>query len=89
MRLVRGLWIAQARAAGVPLTCRRCLDPIDLTLSGLHPMGLTVGHVLAVRDGGTDAPDNLAPEHRSCNLGGRQAPRVRATIARPPHRRID
>lgn len=88
MRLVRGLMIAQARAGG-GLTCRRCGDPIDHTLSGLHPLGLTVGHVLAVRDGGTDAWDNLAPEHRSCNLAGRQAPRHRALIARPPHRRID
>jgi 5-methylcytosine-specific restriction endonuclease McrA len=47
--------------------CRRCGKAIDLRLSGLHPDGLTIGHVIAVDDGGSDADDNLAPEHRRCN----------------------
>lgn len=63
--------------------CRRCGKPIDLTLSGRHPMGLTLGHIVAVADGGSDRDDNLAPEHHTCNLGsGDAAPRAR--LATPP-----
>lgn len=55
-------------------TCRRCLATIDRSLSGLHPLGPTIGHVIALADGGTDHLENLRPEHRSCNLrAGRRA----------------
>lgn len=65
--------------------CGRCSEPIDLELSGLHPRGLTLGHIVpASRPGGSDDPGNLRPEHRSCNLaaGARCTP-PRATIAKP------
>lgn len=64
--------------------CGRCRGSIDLSLSGLHPRGLTIGHIVPVAAGGTDDLANLQPEHRACNLAG--APRLlqpRATIARP------
>lgn len=64
--------------------CGRCQGSIDLRLSGLHPLGLTVGHIIPKSKGGTDALANLQPEHRCCNLAG--GPRLtppRATIARP------
>ena len=74
--------------------CWRCGGPIDLALSGLNPDGVTLGHRVPVIAGGTDAPDNLAPEHRRCNLAGypvttrppdrRDLPRAR--IARPLRR---
>lgn len=64
--------------------CGRCRGSIDLTLSGLHPLGLTVGHIIPLSRGGTDADDNLQPEHRRCNLvGGARLTPPRATIARP------
>jgi 5-methylcytosine-specific restriction endonuclease McrA len=62
--------------------CRRCGKPIDLTLSGRHPMGLTLGHIVAVAEGGSDELANLAPEHHRCNLGaGDVAPRARVAIS--------
>lgn len=56
--------------------CGRCLRWIDPTLSGLHPLGGTIGHVRPLADGGTDHLENLRPEHRTCNLsaGRRDAP---------------
>ena len=67
--------------------CRRCSKPIDLGLSGLHPDGLTVGHIIPQDVGGSDADDNLAPEHRRCNLaaGARRDP-PRAILATPIRR---
>jgi hypothetical protein len=56
--------------------CGRCLAPIDRRLSGLHPLGATIGHRIALADGGTDHLENLRPEHRICNLraGRRDVP---------------
>ena len=64
--------------------CARCGHVIDPTLSGLHPDGATVGHVLPVSRGGDDSYENLQLEHRRCNLaaGARVAPPA-ATIAEP------
>lgn len=64
--------------------CARCGRPIDLSLSGLHPQGLTLGHAIPLARGGTDAIGNLRPEHRACNLaaGARLDP-PRATLAKP------
>jgi 5-methylcytosine-specific restriction endonuclease McrA len=64
--------------------CGRCGESIDMALSGMHPMGATVGHVIPVARGGTDHPGNLRLEHRRCNLaaGDRLDP-PRAAIAHP------
>ena len=64
--------------------CWRCGAPIDVTLSGLHPEGATVGHVVPVSRGGDDSYENLALEHRRCNLaaGARVAP-PRASVVQP------
>ena len=64
-----------------PLTCRRCGEAIDPSLSGLHPLGLHVGHILAVADGGSDAWANLAPEHNRCNVRANRRARVASTFA--------
>lgn len=71
-------------AFGRELTCGRCGRPIDKRLPGTHPLGLTVGHIVAVRNGGTDELHNLRPEHRSCNLHAGTSPiSPRAVIAHP------
>jgi len=49
--------------------CGRCGGTIDTGISGLHPRGLTLGHVHDRALGGPDTIDNLRPEHRACNLG--------------------
>lgn len=69
---------ARRRLLGQP--CRRCGEAIDPTLSGLHPDGLTVGHVVPVSRGGSDHPSNLAAEHRRCNLAASD----RVDVAPPP-----
>jgi 5-methylcytosine-specific restriction endonuclease McrA len=53
------------------LVCGRCHQAIAPHLSGLHPMGLTLGHVIPRHLGGVDTVGNLQPEHRVCNLGDR------------------
>ena len=74
------------RAGAEYVRCQRCGTAIDLQLSGLHPDGLTVGHILPVSMGGDDRVDNLGPEHRRCNLaaGSRVAP-PRASVVEPIH----
>lgn len=47
--------------------CWRCGDEIDTSLSSRHPRGLTIGHVEPVSLGGSDALENLRPEHWRCN----------------------
>jgi HNH endonuclease len=63
-------------------TCWRCGQAIPLELSGLHPMGLTLGHVVPVRDGGRTDVANVRPEHRRCNLAERPVYQ-RAVVVRP------
>jgi 5-methylcytosine-specific restriction endonuclease McrA len=65
--------------------CRRCSGWVDVTLSGLRADGPTVGHVVPAARGGSDALDNLALEHRRCNLAAssRRDP-PRALIVDPP-----
>lgn len=64
--------------------CRRCGEPIDLSRSGLDPLGVTLGHITPAAKGGSDELGNLGLEHRRCNLaaGARRDP-PRATIAVP------
>lgn len=48
--------------------CWRCLDPIDRSLKFPDPMSATVGHVIALADGGSwGHPDNCHAEHFVCN----------------------
>jgi 5-methylcytosine-specific restriction endonuclease McrA len=56
--------------------CGRCLGWIDPKLTGMHPLGGTIGHVVPLSQGGTDHLENLRPEHRRCNLsaGRRDVP---------------
>ena len=76
--LARGLWEAHGGL------CQRCGLPIDPSLSGLLPGGLTIGHRLAIAHGGTNDRANLGPEHRRCNLsGGTDGPRPTAVIVEP------
>src|SRR5262245_55685586 len=67
-----------------PTLCWRCGGVVDTTLSGLHPEGLTVGHILPISKGGDDRYGNLGREHRRCNLaaGNRIVP-PKAAIASP------
>lgn len=48
--------------------CHICGKIINLQLSGLHPMGLTIDHLLPVSRGGTNEISNLHVAHRRCNV---------------------
>ena len=84
MRQARTRLLRACALGGIPPVCNRCDRLIDPTLSGLHPDGATVGHIIPVIRGGTDAYENLALEHRRCNLavGARVAPPA-ATVVEP------
>jgi 5-methylcytosine-specific restriction endonuclease McrA len=65
-------------------TCGRCGGWIDSALSGLHPDGPTLGHIIPASRGGSDELDNLRPEHRRCNLAASDRPVAPiALVARP------
>lgn len=49
--------------------CWRCGRPLDPNARRGEPGFVTVGHLLAVEDGGTDQLNNLAPECAPCNYG--------------------
>jgi len=78
LRIARAAVVARDGAR-----CRRCGEGIDLALPGTSPYGLTLGHILPIARGGTDAFANLAPEHRRCNLGAGADLAPTARIARP------
>lgn len=64
-------------------TCHVCGLPVDKTLSGRHPLGPTVDHLVPVAAGGTHDRANLRLAHARCN-NQRQAPGVtRPARARP------
>ena len=65
-RQVRRVRVRLWREAGG--LCQRCGEGIDLGASPLAPDGLTIGHLIPVAAGGSDAWANLGPEHRRCNL---------------------
>jgi 5-methylcytosine-specific restriction endonuclease McrA len=56
--------------------CGRCGDPIDRGETA------SIGHVVAVILGGSDAPDNLRLEHLRCNQSA-GADRDRARVVEP------
>jgi len=49
--------------------CWRCGRPLDPAARRGEPGFVTVGHLVAVEDGGTDDLSNLAPECGPCNYG--------------------
>jgi hypothetical protein len=65
-----GRQVARVRMQLVTLhgwVCGRCGDPIDPKAPPSAPRGLSIGHVVARANGGTDHPSNLRPEHLACN----------------------
>lgn len=84
LRAARAAVIRRHVTNGV-VGCGRCGGAIDLGLSGMHPLGFTLGHVVPVSRGGGDDLDNLRPEHRRCNLAAsaRRDPPI-ARVARGP-----
>jgi 5-methylcytosine-specific restriction endonuclease McrA len=50
------------------MTCYLCTRPIRDDVGYLHPLALTIDHVVPVSGGGQDSLDNLRPTHRQCNL---------------------
>jgi 5-methylcytosine-specific restriction endonuclease McrA len=49
-------------------TCHLCRKSIDMTLSGRHPQGPTIDHLLPVSCGGGDEAHNVALAHSRCNV---------------------
>lgn len=49
-------------------TCHLCRGSVDDSLSGLHPDGPTIDHLVPLSAGGDDTPLNVALAHRSCNV---------------------
>lgn len=48
--------------------CHLCTGRVDRTLSGLHPDGPTIDHLIPLAKGGRDEARNVALAHRRCNL---------------------
>ena len=48
--------------------CHLCGRPVDMSLSGKHPLGPTADHLVPVSCGGGDEPHNVALAHRRCNV---------------------
>jgi 5-methylcytosine-specific restriction endonuclease McrA len=46
--------------------CHLCGEPIGFETVG-HPRALTLDHVVAKVDGGSNAEENLRPAHYQCN----------------------
>lgn len=80
----------RAAVAGQPYTmaelisrsgsrCHLCTKPVDASLSGMHPLGPTIDHILPLSAGGADCSTNVALAHRQCNLrrGARGATQLR------------
>jgi 5-methylcytosine-specific restriction endonuclease McrA len=47
--------------------CHICGTDVDRTLSGRHPMGPTIDHLVPLSKGGKDCYENVALAHLSCN----------------------
>lgn len=48
--------------------CHLCRTKVDASLSGRHPDGPTIDHLVPLADGGKDEPMNVAIAHRRCNV---------------------
>jgi hypothetical protein len=49
------------------MTCYLCGRSIEHGANSMHPLALTIDHVMPVSAGGRDTEDNLRPAHRACN----------------------
>lgn len=49
-------------------SCHLCGLKVNMALSGMHPMGPTIDHLIPLSAGGIDDPVNVALAHRSCNV---------------------
>lgn len=49
-------------------TCHICGGKVDMRLSGMHPKGATIDHLVPLSAGGLDEPTNVALAHRKCNV---------------------
>jgi hypothetical protein len=49
------------------IKCNICTKPVNMSKSGLDPLGPTIDHLLPVSKGGTNDSFNLALAHRQCN----------------------
>jgi 5-methylcytosine-specific restriction endonuclease McrA len=47
--------------------CQLCGKPVDRSLSGRHPEGPTVDHILPISKGGQDTLENVQLAHHRCN----------------------
>jgi 5-methylcytosine-specific restriction endonuclease McrA len=48
--------------------CRICGDVVDVSLPRTNRFGATVDHVIPLKHGGLDVPENLALAHWICNV---------------------
>lgn len=71
------------RAIAIPMLverdggdCSLCAGPLDFSIAWPDPRSVSIDHVYPVSLGGTNAPENLALAHFSCNL--RKSNRVAA-----------
>ena len=48
-------------------TCHLCGAPVERGLSGMHPEGPTIDHLIPLSLGGLDLLHNVALAHRTCN----------------------
>ena len=68
--VIRGRKIRKTALALVSIygdRCAKCGQRIDLTLRHPAPGSLSIGHQLPRARGGSDAIENLRPEHLHCN----------------------
>jgi 5-methylcytosine-specific restriction endonuclease McrA len=48
--------------------CFICEDPVDMSLPRTNRYGATVEHVIPLKRGGQDTPENLRLAHWICNV---------------------
>lgn len=48
--------------------CHLCGKRVRMSLSGMHPKGPTIDHLIPVSQGGIDERKNVALAHRQCNI---------------------
>jgi 5-methylcytosine-specific restriction endonuclease McrA len=59
--------------------CWLCGEPVDKTLSGMHPMGPTMDHIVPLSQGGATSLGNCRLAHRAHNTARGTKPIVPTT----------